>query len=316
MKIPRMTVIALIALAIALGFLGQAYLTHSEFRDANDQLNKQLMQADLDKGRALTKFGNAQSYIGQLQGDIATEIKERKAWISRYGKLEFKYNKMKRVKSTGEAVYVEGPVIEVEVAQTFVRGMLYEAITDKTLMPIEYLTDEFRDHRLYLKTQVHPHPGPERMIHFEYEYTVSLLFDVQFVESHTPSGAINHYVSIWEMHPKTLKKLGKIPISKFEVVVDKPKEKQWFWWAPHVDVAGLAGFRLTPPDVLLGGSIGFSPMGYGRTVNDLDWRALRVSLDLAGDTPALGLTPVVGNLGQPLPLLSNVWVGPHVSWQP
>jgi len=316
MKSKLLSILLTTALTASLGLLGKAGCDRAELMDANDQLNKQLMQADLEKGRALTKFGDAQDYIGKLEKDVASEIKARKALMTRYGELEFQYRTLKKKAKAQktEVVYVEGKTIEVPAELNLVRGKMYEAITEQTLQPVSHLFGKYEDSRLKLETRVTPITGPEREVLFEHRYELMMDFELQFVESHTPSGAINHYANVWEIDRKTKERILKVPVTKFAVVVEKPDDKQFFWWAPHIDVGALAGAKLTPPDLSLGGSLGFSPFAYGRTVNDLDWRFLRVSFDLADNRPGVGVSPVAFNVGQHLPLFSNIWLAPHVTY--
>lgn len=313
-----MSYLLMAALTMSLGLLGKMGCDRSELMSANDQLNRELMQADLEKGRALTKFGDAEDYIDELEDQIKEEIKEREATVTRYGELQAKYNTLKRDLVADVKVVYKDRIIEIpqDVEDlSFVRGTYYKATSEKTLVPIVSLEGVHEDHRVNIRGLVQPNPEGQGDVDWKFDYELKLRFELQFAETHMSSGAINHYATMWELDDKG-ERIEKLEIEKFAVVVEKPEDKQWFWWAPHVDVGGLVGAKLTPPDLALGGSVGFSPFAYGRTVNDLDWRFLRISLDLAGNIPGIGISPVVGNLGQPLPLLSNLWVGPHVSWQP
>ena len=53
----------IISLLLCLGLLGKISYGHRELKSSNQQLNTQLMQADLDLGRAKTEFGDAQKHI-------------------------------------------------------------------------------------------------------------------------------------------------------------------------------------------------------------------------------------------------------------
>lgn len=306
------------ALTVSLGLLGKVGCDRADLMSANDKLNVELMQADLEKGRALTKFGEATDYAGELEKAIQEEIKAREAEVTRYGELRAKYEVLEKDLRAKAKVVYKDRVIEVpQDIEDFVlvRGTYYHAVTEKILAPVLSFEGIYEDSRIDIRGLVTPRPESDGDLDWKFDYNLKLRFELQFAETHTPSGAINHYATMWEIDEKGTR-VKKLEVEKFVVVVEKPEDKQWFWWAPHIDVGGLVGAELVPPNLALGGSIGVSPFGYGRTVNDLDWRFLRVSLDLSGDLPGLGITPVVGNLGQPLPLLSNLWVGPHVSWQP
>lgn len=316
MKTKILSIALSLALTASLGLLGKVGCDRAELQSANDQLNAQLMQADLELGRALTRFDSAEKYIDQLEGGIQDEIKERDAIVTRYGELELEYYVLKKKKrgKTTRIVYKDKP-IEVPVELKLEPGMYYEASGENSLKPIGEIFGQLKDHRISILSMLTPHSTAQGGAVWDFDYRLNLKFELQFAETHLPSGGINHYATMYEVD-KDGKRVQKLKVKKFTVVVEKPDQKQWFWWAPHVDIGGLVGARLMPPDMLLGGSVGFSPFAYGLTVNDLDWRFLRVSLDLAGSIPGFGITPVVYNLGQPLPLLSNLWIGIHVGYLP
>lgn len=310
----KLTSILLItALAVSLGLLGKAGCDRHNLGNLNDQLNVQLMQADLEKGRALTEFGNAEKYIGELEQEIQDEISERDGQLRLYAQLEAKYEtSQKNLKLKTKVTRAEITIVMPDEGPSFDPGKYYFATSKKTLEMIYSFDGNYSDERLWIHTLLNL-TEPELKWSFDYGFKTKL--QLTFVESHLPSGAINHYAELWETN-KAGKKLRNIPLEKFRVIVNKPTEKQWFWWTPHIDVGIIAGGKLVPPNPLFGASIGFSPFGYGRTVNDLDWRVLRVSLDFIDSLPAVGITPVAYNIGQFFPLFSNVWVGPHVSYLP
>lgn len=303
-------------LALTLGLLGKVGCQNTELQTSNDKLNRELMQADLDKGRSLTKFGDAGDYIDQLEEKIQDDIKEREGELQLYAELQTEYNLVRKKLKAGktQVVYIKGETVEVPASLDLVQGMYYEAVTVRTLVPIERLDGEFHDRRIDITGRVYPVPGHE--MRFEFDYQLQMAFELQFVESHLPTGAINHYATMYEIDRVTGERLGKLPVTKFTVVVNKPEQGQWFWWAPHIDVGVLGMARFAPPAFSPGGSIGISLMGYGRTVNDLQWRVARLSFDLSDGLPGIGLTPVAYNLGELLPLISNLWVGPHLSYIP
>jgi hypothetical protein len=282
--------------------------------DANEQLNKELMQANLELGRAKTEFGDAEKEISKLESQVQQEIRNRKATMTLYAELEASYKQIRTAKGKVKIIIKEGRVIQSD-KENVVPGLLYEGTPEFSLVPVEQLSGDMKDHRLKLRATIQPYPNTNRDFPFEFEYELDIRFELQFTETRLPSGGINHYATIWEVD-RYGNRVGKFNINKFTVVVEQPNAKQWFWWAPHIDIGVIGGAKLTPPDFIFGGSIGFSPFGFGLTINDLDWRFLRISLDLSNNLPGVGITPVLGNIGQPIPLLSNLWVGPHLTYLP
>ena len=304
------------ALTGSLGLLGKAGCDRHKLQSANDELNKQLMEADLKLGRALTQFGDAKEHIDRLGEDIQEEISKRKAVATRYGELKLRY-KMLRRKRRGrktEVVYKD-KIIEIPTELELDPGMYYEATTRTALRPLKSIHGMYQDYHIQIVSRLIPHPTAQDGTQWEFDYELDMRYELQIVETHLPSGGINHYASMWEVDEKG-ERVEKLEITDFVVVVNRPDGKQWFWWAPHVDIGVLAGANLAVLEPLLGGSVGFSPFGYGLTTNDLDWRFLRVSFDLGTSLPGFGISPVMWNLGGSLPLLSNLWVAPHVSYLP
>src|SRR3990167_8254891 len=75
-------------LILAGSLLVKVHLQSRELVSNNHTLNEELMRANLELGRARTQFGNANSYINELDNKLQKEIKERKAAITRIGQLE------------------------------------------------------------------------------------------------------------------------------------------------------------------------------------------------------------------------------------
>ena len=308
-----LTILLGVALTVCVGLLIKVAWDRHSLTTVNSQLNKELMQSDLDKGRALTMFGDARDMVDKLKAQQRADIMKRKADVKLFAELEFQL-KITRKKLKGkkvETLYVNVEPIEAD-KDIYVQGMHYEAVTQRTLVTVESMEGKFHDDVVDIGVIVTPVPGYEREIKFDFAYNLNMGFELQFVETHLPSGAVNHYATIWQKNTETRKRGPELKVTKFTVVVNKPKEKTFFAWAPHLDVGALIGIRRVPVSLMTGGSIGVSPMGYGLTVNDLDWRFLRLSLDVTSDLPRVGLTPVMYNIGQLVPLVSNVWVGPHV----
>ncbi len=108
----------------------------------------------------------------------------------------------------------------------------------------------------------------------------------------------------------------KITSSKFVQTLDNNKE--FYWWAPHLDLSFDNSFILDIGDedfYRFGSSLGFSAMAYGRTVDDNDWRFVRLGVGLSSmENPYLTLEPVRYNLGQFIPIISDLWLGVGVMW--
>lgn len=94
------------------------------------------------------------------------------------------------------------------------------------------------------------------------------------------------------------------------------KSTQFYWWAPHLDLA-IDNTLTLQSDTFFnpGASLGLSIMGYGRTKNDLDWKFIRVGIGANVEKNFyLTLQPVEYNIGKFIPLLSDLWVGIGASY--
>jgi hypothetical protein len=103
----------------------------------------------------------------------------------------------------------------------------------------------------------------------------------------------------------------KITSSKFVQTLDNTKE--FYWWAPHLDLSIDSNFLLDAGDTdfyRFGGSLGFNVMAYGRTKNDNDWRFLRLGVGITSrEQPYLSIEPARYNLGRFLPVINDLWLG-------
>jgi hypothetical protein len=297
-----------IALLTVGALLGKVACNKFELEDANAALNQQLMQANLELGRAHTEFGDANDYIDELEQGIQDEIAEREAIATRYGELEAKLSASGSSKSESIIKYLPGEPIFVPAHLGLEPGSMYLAESESELSRLAWIKGKHDDFRIHIDCMALG-VMVEGIIPMKIDYTFDLRIKGVFAETLTPSGAVNHYLTLTELDDEG-NEVGKLKLEKFDMIVNDQREAQWYWWAPHVDIGAFGGYH-TMMKPGFGGSLGFSVMGYGLTENDLSWRVLRVSADVS-DTFGFGLTPGMYNLGELIPLVSNIWIGPHV----
>ena len=104
-----------------------------------------------------------------------------------------------------------------------------------------------------------------------------------------------------------------------------PPSRKMFWWNPILDIGPFVGgtflkyamWDMGRPDSVLsvGADLGLSFSSYGETRVDSLWRFFRVGLgyDAERRSGRLSFTPVLFNLGNPMPLITNLWLGPYIS---
>jgi hypothetical protein len=304
-KMDKNILVAVCYILFMFGLIAYININSCQSEQIITQLNQKLMEANLKIGKAETKFGETQQFISKLEKELAAEIKKNKEIIDAYGELELAFKAEKKKKGKTEVIYAD-KVIKVPPEVT--KGFLYQANESDSIILVEKLKGEFSDHRLDAKFSFTPEEN-QMNIPSELDYKLHLSFSGQLVKTHTDSGAINYYLNLYETGANG-EKLGKLELKSFTVTTIDERSNNFYWWSPHLDISGFMALSKSLT-METGLSIGISLMGYGLTENDLLWRFADISIDI-GSTLGVGLTPVTYNLGQVIPLISNLWIGPHI----
>jgi len=149
---------------------------------------------------------------------------------------------------------------------------------------------------------------------------------VRTIQSTQKDGQVNTNTQIWFENERDVASRGvKVPLdiksSEFKQL--KKETKEFFWWAPHLSLNVDLGFGLgslaggsdgSGQSILVAGGVSFSAMGYGRTVNDLDWRFLDLGVSTNGHDTYGKFTPFAYNLGNVIPIVSNSFIGPFIGY--
>lgn len=311
--------ILLALLVLSIGLSVYIYYGRWKLDKANDQLNEQLMEANLELGKAHTDFGNAQKEISKLDDALRDAINKNNETLTAYGQLKAKYTLL--LESSGEGGAIPGN--EVEPGEDLEPGMWYAAINKKDLIEIDNLIYKDTGQRIDWSIKIWPTRNPADPLAFNLDgsFKVNLTLRMDLVETITKSGAVNRYANIYDIAEcDTLDDcpdqgfvvFGKYKITDFEYIVNRPKQSSFYWWSPHLDLAGQGGVNM---DLGFQASfgLGVSFMGYGLTKNDLSWRFGRIGLELSNQDVGLSITPAQWNMAGTLPLISNVWIGPSAS---
>lgn len=299
----------IVGLTLTILCLGRVAWDKHQILKLHEQFNEELMEANLEIGKAKTRFGEVEKYSKDLEKGIKEEIARNKANINMIGKLKAELKRTKKIKGRKtRVVYREEKRIEVE--RDVIPGLLYQAIDNKTLVPIVNLEGQFTDHRLTVKTKLSSYPNDKNDVRFDFNYTLRLRISANIVQTITPTGAVNHYVELHEVD-ETGKKVGKFKTTSFDVTVVDQRSNRFYWWLPRTDVGMAVTGNLS--GIRPGGSVGLSIFGYGATRDDLSWRILRPSVG-AGESLIIGLSPFVYNIADLLPIFTNIWIGPHLTY--
>lgn len=142
-------------------------------------------------------------------------------------------------------------------------------------------------------------------------------YKTKVVQTEQKDGQWNTYVETWAENNKDKESVGKelpLKIELAEFTQLKKKDKEFFWWAPHLNLNLDFGLG-TDIDANVGGGLSFSTSGYGRTENDLTWRFIDFGLSTNGDDVWGKFTPFAYNIGEHIPFVSNTFLGPFVGYE-
>jgi len=137
------------------------------------------------------------------------------------------------------------------------------------------------------------------------------------------SGQMSFHHTLKYEVPGQSPKLFPIELSSSEYL-QIPRSKRFWWWNPRLDIHFFAGARVWQfasgpgrPDSIpsVGVDLGFSISSYGETKVDSLWRFFRFGggYDAERQAARFSFAPATINLGNPIPLLTNLYVGPHAA---
>ena len=106
-------------------------------------------------------------------------------------------------------------------------------------------------------------------------------------------------------------KIFKLKIVSSEFRQTNKTTKDFFWWAPTLDLSldNQISFG-TIIEYKVGVSLGFSFLAYGYSKKDTEWRFARLGLGIDTDKEIfISLEPVRYNIGKLIPIIDDLWLG-------
>lgn len=287
----------LITLILGIWFYTQNRNLHTLLSTKIEELQK----ADLALGRANTKIADANIMISKINKDLQEEIKKRNGLLSLYAELEGKYEaEKKKVKTLTKIVYVDK---YIEHVIDIPEGQIFYKDKDNQYKPITSMRWNYSDFRIDIQGDA---------IKQEIAYKLHQRFRGQFIESTLPNGVQNHYFKLYELDEKG-NDVGELNLTKFDVIKSSTIKDHMMWWSPRLDLA--IGTGVTQSKTFgWNADLGLSLSSYGKIEHDLLFRFFRFSFGFSTDGVTLGFTPIQYNLGRPLPLLTNLWIGPFAAF--
>jgi hypothetical protein len=145
--------------------------------------------------------------------------------------------------------------------------------------------------------------------------TYPLEFKTTVIESENPDGTFNRYAETTVENNQMKETKGqsfKVKMEELKWEKFEQNEKQFFAWNPRVGFGGT----FTTEDI--SPVLDFSFSSYGRTKRDMDWRFFTFGVgahENADDdwVAQFSFEPFSWNLGNALPVIENLFVGPVVT---
>lgn len=135
-------------------------------------------------------------------------------------------------------------------------------------------------------------------------------YHANVILTHDEEGRSNRYMELWTQSEwaKDPEKRQPIKITNFAWDKEKLKSKK-FRFAPRVGFSGMFGTKSIVP------ALDYSLFSYGRTKVDMVWRFLDIGIGGNKESTLFSLTPVSYNLGESIPVISNLFIGPYIGWE-
>ena len=140
----------------------------------------------------------------------------------------------------------------------------------------------------------------------EFGYKLHQSFEGILLRGEGKSGTAS-YVRVWEKGPDGNRIEPPLFVKEFVSVQKLELAKDFQWIAPHIDLGLSVSIG---KEMILAPTIGVSISGYGATENDLDWRFFRMGVEASNESLGVSFCPAYYNIGRPIPLFSNLWIGP------
>lgn len=142
--------------------------------------------------------------------------------------------------------------------------------------------------------------------------TYPLEYHTKIVETENKDGTFNRYAEMYLENNQMDETEGKqypIKLEEIEWAKVEKKERSWMWWNPRL------GLGLVSTPECIAPTLDISIASYGRTRRDFDWRFISFGIGLYKNsndsiTYIGSFEPFSWNVGNALPLIENLFIGP------
>jgi len=305
-------ILLLICLVTSLTVLSSLAYQHYQVLQKNTKITSELQKAQLDIGRAETRYGDLEKEKSQLDEAIAQEIDKYNASLSMVAKLEAEL----KIKASGtgkvEVVYIHDAPLSLDNSPQLKLGAIYQATSTKELISISTFKLKFQDRRLKISADItSTNQLDQPLLASTVSYELLSSIKGTLIQATTEDGIAAHYLVLQEVAEDGTV-MRKLRLNSFDVTIMDERERRIHLWDPYIDLGVYAGVTL-PLTLTTSASLGVSTSSYGKT-NDPIFRFARFSLEIS-NIVGFGFAPVLYNIGQPLVLFRNIWIGPEVFYR-
>ncbi len=293
----------LVLVLSVIGYIQQTYRlwkTENEITSLHKEIGLKFESFDQKLGRSETVILDNQrsmnSLVKSIPADIKRDLKAFKADIKSFNKFLVEYNSSKR----------SGKVSPRPRKKSRKKNSLHKKTSNskKNLKPEPKSSSktcnwDYSDWRLTGEFSGSCGDGV-------FSYKLHQQFEGVLIEGEGNAGS-SSYVRVWELDEDGERISPPLLVKAFRSVKKLSLSEDFQWLALHLDIgislAVASEFEILP-------TVGLSFSGHGSTVNDLNWRLFRFGIEPSPEKVGVSFCPGLYNVGKPLPLFSNIWIGP------
>lgn len=141
--------------------------------------------------------------------------------------------------------------------------------------------------------------------------TYPIDFELNIVETQSKDGTENRYAEMFMSNDQMKETRGQLfPVKVKDIKWEKAplREKSWSF---NMRISAYANTMVNEAgDGIFAPGLGVSFFSYGRTDRDIDWKFLGIGAVYDGKDPYLFVEPFSWNVGNVLPVVENLFIGP------
>ena len=227
--------------------------------------------------------------LGKLDTKITDSIKESKEQVAQIGKIVASQKQTATLNQASKKTYKEGT-------------------DDPNAYEFEKIYAKDADGKEYPVAWAMYYPNREAGKRWKYG-TYPLDYNVEVVQTLQKSGTMNNYAKVTLENNQMKETKGQefaVTIKDAQFIQKSPQGKEFFF-APAFDMGmiGTSNFDF-------GAMANVSFFGYGKTKKELDWRFLALGIGGNDKNQWAEFSPVMYNIGNHIPLMTNLWMAPYV----